>query len=99
LYTTQFTKQAGDPGWANDPEVKEYVAFMEKWASHASPTDFIALSGHINSQAVAYVPQQCGDDLTRRNILKQATGLRDQRFKDASAGHHSQQFVRELRSI
>jgi substrate-binding family protein len=42
LYTTQ---KASDPGWANDSEVKEYVAFMEKWASHASPTVFIALSG------------------------------------------------------
>ena len=63
-------------------EVKEYVAFMKKWASHASPTDFIALSGYITAQAVAYVLQQCGDDdLTRQNILKQATSLKGQRFK------------------
>ena len=31
VFTTQFTKQAGDPAWADDPEVKEYIAFMKKW--------------------------------------------------------------------
>ena len=81
LYTTQFTKQAGDPAWEDDPEVKEYVAFMAKWAPGAKAGDFIALSGYITSQAVAYVLQQCGDNLTRENILKQATSLKGQRFK------------------
>jgi branched-chain amino acid transport system substrate-binding protein len=81
IYTTQFTKQAGDPAWADDPEVKEYIAFMQKWAPNDSPTDFVALSGYITAQAIAWVLQQCGDDLTRDNLLKQATSLKNQRFK------------------
>lgn len=81
LYTTQFTKQVGDPTWANDAEVKEYEAFMEKWVPSAKAGDFIALSGYITSQAVAYVLQKCGGDLSRDNVLKQATGLKDVRFK------------------
>ena len=80
IYTTQFTKQAGDPAWSDDPEVKEYVAFAEKY-SHTVPSDFIALSGYITAQAVAYVLQKCGDNITRENVLKQATSLRNQRFK------------------
>ena len=48
IMTTQFTKQAGDPAWANDPEVNEYVEFMKKWVPNDNPGDFVALSGYIN---------------------------------------------------
>jgi branched-chain amino acid transport system substrate-binding protein len=78
-YTTQFTKQAGDPVWAEDPEVKEYVAFMKKWAPNDSPNDFIALSGYVNAQAIAKGLQRCGDDLTRENLLAQATSFNKER--------------------
>ena len=81
IMTTQFTKQAGDPAWADDPEVKEYVAFMKKWVPNDSPGDFVALSGYIIAQGIAYAIKQCGDDLTRENLLKQATSMRGQHFK------------------
>ena len=81
IVTSQFTKQAGDPAWDNDEEVKEYIAFMKKWVPNDNPGDFIALSGYINSQAIAQAIKQCGDDLTRDNLLKQATGMKGQRFK------------------
>lgn len=78
-YTTQFTKQANDPGWAEDAEVKDYVAFMKKWAPNDSPNDFIALSGYINAQAIAKGLQRCGDNLTRENLLAQATSFNKER--------------------
>jgi branched-chain amino acid transport system substrate-binding protein len=78
-YTTQFTKQAGDPNWAEDSEVKEYVAFMKKWAPNDSPNDFIALSGYVNAQAIAKGLQRCGDNLTRENLLAQATSFNKER--------------------
>jgi branched-chain amino acid transport system substrate-binding protein len=81
IMTTQFTKQAGDPAWAEDPEVKEYVAFMKKWVPNDSPGDFVALSGYIIAQGIAYAIKQCGDDLTREDLLKRATSMRGQRFK------------------
>jgi branched-chain amino acid transport system substrate-binding protein len=81
IITTQFTKQAGDPAWADDPEVKEYVEFMKKWVPNDNPGDFVALSGYIISQGIAHALKQCGDDLTRENLLKQATSLRGQHFK------------------
>ena len=90
LYTTQFTKQAGDPAWADDAEVQEYVSFMEKWVPNAKASDFVALGGYIISQAVAHVLKQCGDELTRDNILKHATSLKNQRFKMHLAGNHAQ---------
>jgi branched-chain amino acid transport system substrate-binding protein len=81
IITTQFTKQAGDPAWTSDPEVTEYVEFMKKWVSNDNPGDFVALSGYVNVQAIVYAIKQCGDDLTRENLLKQATNLKGQRYK------------------
>ncbi|QOZ28041.1 ABC transporter substrate-binding protein [Bradyrhizobium sp. CCBAU 51753] len=78
-YTTQFTKQASDPAWADDQEVKDYIAFMKKWAPNDSPNDFIALSGYINAQAIAKGLQRCGDNLTRENLLAQATSFNKER--------------------
>jgi ABC-type branched-subunit amino acid transport system substrate-binding protein len=78
-YTTQFAKQASDPAWADDAEVKDYVAFMKKWAPNDSPNDFIALSGYINAQAIAKGLQRCGDNLTRENLLAQATSFNKER--------------------
>jgi ABC-type branched-subunit amino acid transport system substrate-binding protein len=81
IITTQFTKQAGDPAWANDPEVTEYVEFMKKWVPNDNPGDFVALSGYINVQGIVHAIKQCGDDLSRENLLKQATSLKGQRYK------------------
>jgi branched-chain amino acid transport system substrate-binding protein len=78
-FTTQFTKQAGDPAWAEDPEVKTYVAFMKQWAPNDSPQDFIALSGYVNAEIIAHALQRCGDNLTRENLLNQATSFNKDR--------------------
>ncbi|MGY8635063.1 ABC transporter substrate-binding protein [Bradyrhizobium sp. 14AA] len=78
-YTTQFAKQASDPAWVEDAEVKDYVAFMKKWAPNDSANDFIALSGYINAQAIAKGLQRCGDNLTRENLLAQATSFSKER--------------------
>ena len=78
-YTTQFTKQASDPAWAEDPEVKEYVAFLKKWAPNDSPNDFIALSGYVTAEAIAKGLQRCGDNLTRENLLAQTTSFNKDR--------------------
>ena len=81
IITTQFTKQAGDPKWVDDPEVKEYVEFMKKWVPNDNPGDFVALSGYIIAQGIAQALKQCGDDLTRESLLKQATSMRGKHFK------------------
>ena len=78
-FTTQFTKQASDPAWAEDGEVKQYLAFMKRWAPNDSPNDFIALSGYVNAQAIAKGLKRCGDNLTRENLLAQATSFNRER--------------------
>lgn len=81
IITTQFTKQAGDPAWADDAEVKEYVEFMKKWVPNDNPGDFVALSGYVNVQGIVQAITKCGDDLTRENLLKQATSMKGTRLK------------------
>jgi branched-chain amino acid transport system substrate-binding protein len=81
IITTQFTKQAGDPAWVDDAEVKEYIAFMKKWVPNDSPGDFVALSGYIIAQGIVDALTRCGDDLTRENLLKQATTMKGKHFK------------------
>jgi ABC-type branched-subunit amino acid transport system substrate-binding protein len=78
-FTTQYAKQAGDPVWVTDPDVIEYVSFMKKWVPNDSPNDFIALSGYINAQAIARGLERCGDNLTRENLLNQATSFNKDR--------------------
>ena len=78
-FTTQFTKQASDPAWAEDAEVKQYLAFMKRWAPNDSPNDFIALSGYVNAQVIAKGLKRCGDNLTRENLLAQATSFNRER--------------------
>src|SRR5260370_8297284 len=75
IMTTQFTKQAGDPAWANHPEVQEYVEFMKKWVPNDTPGDFIALSGYIISHGIADALKQSGPDLTRQHPLTHTTNM------------------------
>ena len=81
LITAQFAKSRGDPRWENDAEMKEYLAFMKRWAPKEDPYDFVGLSGYINAEGVRLVLERCGDNLTRENLIKQATTIRNSRVK------------------
>ncbi len=78
VVTTAFLKQPTDPAWANDPEVAAFKEFMKKYTSDAE-TNYFSLSGYVNVEAVALVLKNCGDDLTRENVIKQATSLKGAR--------------------
>jgi branched-chain amino acid transport system substrate-binding protein len=79
MVTSQFIKQPGDAAWADDKEVQEYLAFMKKHAPNDNPHDFIGLSGYVSAQLIALALQRCGSELTRENLLKQATTLKGNR--------------------
>jgi branched-chain amino acid transport system substrate-binding protein len=59
--------------------VQEYLAFMKKHAPNDNPHDFIGLSGYVSAQLIALALQRCGSELTRENLLKQATTLKGNR--------------------
>ena len=80
VVTTQFLKQPGDPAWADDDEVKAYKAFLAKYAPSTNPDDYSVLVAYMNVNALTTVLRKCGDQLTRENLLRQATSLHGERI-------------------
>jgi branched-chain amino acid transport system substrate-binding protein len=80
LVTTQFLKQPGDPAWANDEEVKTYKDFLKTYAPAANPDDYSVIVAYMNVNAVTLALKKCGDQLTRENLIHQATSLDGERM-------------------
>ena len=77
VMTAQFFREPGDPAWEKDPAVNAYFEFMKKYAPGESSLDAIGVSGYHNAQMIEYVLGKAGHELTRENVLKQATTLKD----------------------
>ncbi|HEX7562936.1 MAG TPA: ABC transporter substrate-binding protein [Bradyrhizobium sp.] len=77
IVTSIWRKLPGNPEWADDPAMKEYFGFMKEWASKEDPEDPTALLGYIWAQMLVEVIGRCGDDLSRENLIKQATTITD----------------------
>ena len=77
VMTAQYFKEPGDAAWDKDAAMLDYFAFMKKYAPNESPLDAIGVSGYHNGQMAAHVLGKAGDELTRENLIKQATTLKD----------------------
>jgi branched-chain amino acid transport system substrate-binding protein len=73
--TSTWLKSAENPAWDDDPDMKEYRAFMEQWAPGESVED--SNFAYATAQMIVEVLKRCGDDLSRENLLRQATNIRD----------------------
>ena len=71
--TSFWLKSSENPVWDDDPDMKEYRAFMKQWA----PGELIEESAfaYATAQMIVEVLKKCGDDLSRENLLKQATNI------------------------
>ena len=77
LITAYYGKDPTDARWKDDPGLKEWQAFAAKYLT---PTDFIdanAAYGFGAAATMIYVLKQCGNDLSRDNIMKQAANIKD----------------------
>ena len=73
-----YMKDPTDPAHADDPAVKEYLAWMKKYVPASDwRTNESSPNGFVTAQLMAEVLRRCGDDLTRANVLRQATSLKD----------------------
>ena len=72
-----FFKDAVQPRWANDPATQEFLAFMKKYAPGEDIHNAAGVYGYGVAQAMEQVLKAAGDDLTRANVLKQATSLKN----------------------
>ncbi|MCC8936576.1 ABC transporter substrate-binding protein [Bradyrhizobium sp. Arg68] len=75
-----FLKDASDPAMADDPGVKSYLAFLEKYYPGADVTSTGNTQGYVMAQVLTQVLKQAGNDLTRENIMRQAANLKDLEF-------------------
>ena len=75
LMTALATKVVGDPAWDTDKGVQDYLAFMKQWYPEGNPIDGSNQIGYLSAQFTAIILKNCGDVLTRENLLKQATNL------------------------
>ena len=77
LLSTNYIKDPTDPTWKDDPAIKEWAAFMDKYFPDGDKTSTFSVYGYATAQTMVQVLKQCGDQLTRENVMKQAANLRD----------------------
>jgi branched-chain amino acid transport system substrate-binding protein len=53
---------------------------MKKWNPQDSPYDFYATVAYVNAAMLRHVLEECGDDLTRDNVMKQVANIHDVRL-------------------
>jgi branched-chain amino acid transport system substrate-binding protein len=75
IISSTYFKDPSDPQWASDPERLEYSSFMSKYRPGISPSDTFNLAGYLLAESLATLLEQCGDSLTRENVMEQALKL------------------------
>ena len=77
IISAAYLKDASDPQWNNDTGMKEFEAFLAKDFPEGDKLDQGTLVGYSVAQTLVQVLKQCGDNLTRENIMKQAADLKN----------------------
>ena len=77
LITALYLKDPTDTQWLNDAGMQKWREFMNKYMPGADQADFNYVYGYGAAQLLTVVLKACGDDLTRENLMKQATSLQD----------------------
>ena len=80
ILSAGFMKDVTDPKWADDPDVKTWLAWMKDNLPMADINDSLNVAGYVYAQTLEQVLRQAGDDLTLENIMKQAASLKDFRL-------------------
>jgi branched-chain amino acid transport system substrate-binding protein len=75
LVTGTYLKDPSDPQWADDPGFQDWLAFMKKYQPGGDLSDAGNVYGYSVTQTLAVMLKQCGQDLSRDNIIRQAANL------------------------
>ena len=77
IISVNYGKDPLDPQWTNDEGMKRYKTFMAQFAPAEDANSGIATYGYSTAALLIHILKQCGDDLTRANIMRQATNIKD----------------------
>jgi branched-chain amino acid transport system substrate-binding protein len=77
IISSAYLKDPTDEQWKTDADIKAWNEFLDKYYPEANRADANVVYGYAVAQTMVQVLKQCGDDLTRANVMKQAANLRD----------------------
>ena len=77
LISTAYIKDPTDPAWKDDPATKTWIAFMDKYFPDGDKLNSTNVYGYVTAQTMVQILKQCGNDLTRENVMKQAANIKD----------------------
>ena len=75
IVAISYVKDIGGAKYADDPDVKAFEELRKKYLPNVTPDNTIAFAGYGQAVAMAEILKRCGDDLTRANVIKQASML------------------------
>ncbi|MBN9530295.1 MAG: ABC transporter substrate-binding protein [Alphaproteobacteria bacterium] len=75
VISATYLKDPNDPAWQNDPATQKWREWMARYNPKGDPRDFLNVYGYTVSQLLVRVLAQCGDDLSRENVMRQVTNL------------------------
>ena len=77
IISSVYLKDPSDPYWKNDPGMRAWNEFLDKYYPDANRIDGAIIYAHAVAQTLVHVLIACGDNLTRENVMKQAANIRD----------------------
>jgi ABC-type branched-subunit amino acid transport system substrate-binding protein len=77
IISVNWSKDPGDPTWDNDDGMKKWRAFMDKYYPEGDKDSSFNTYGYSTAQTLEKVLRACGDNLTRENVMKQVTSMKD----------------------
>src|SRR5258708_19986772 len=77
IISSSYLKDTSDPQWKDDAGMKAFDEFLAKYFPEGNRIDVNLMYGYTVAQGLVYVLKNCGDDLTRANIMKQAASIRN----------------------
>jgi branched-chain amino acid transport system substrate-binding protein len=77
IISAAYAKDPTDPEWTNDPGMKQWREFMTKYMPDGDLSDANNLYGYNAGVLMAHILKECGNDLSRANVLKQSTDIKE----------------------
>jgi branched-chain amino acid transport system substrate-binding protein len=75
LVSTAYLKDAQDPQWADDPGLKDWNAFMDKYYPDGNKLSSFTTYGYSVADALTRVLTAAGDDLSREGVMTAAASM------------------------
>ena len=77
IISSNYLKDPTDPQWKDDAGMKAWNAFLDKYYPEANRADLSVMYAYTVAQGLVHVLKNCGNNLTRENIMKQAASIKD----------------------